>query len=351
MIRVNQLRYAVGSFRLDVSLEIADEEYFVLFGMTGCGKTSLLECLCGLRAPSAGSIELGGADVTRADPRTRRIGYVPQDGALFPHLSVSGNIAFSLGVAGARAAERRAQAAETARQLGIEHLLDRSLTGLSGGERQRVALGRALVSRPQALLLDEPVCALDPFTRSTVCRLLVDVQRRVRIPVMHVCHLFEEATLVADRVGVMREGRLVQVGTPAQLLSAPRDAYVARLIGLPNILTGRWAVREAQPGIECAGLFLRVPALQGAVGDPADFMIPPWKIHVAAEAPGADPQTFRGRVRHAAQQGPLTTVLIEGTPVPLLVHLPSEPEGRGLPRPGTDVRLAVPPEAVHVLPA
>lgn len=232
MICVRDMRYQADNFKLDVSLEINDSEYFVLLGMTGCGKTSLLECLCGLREISSGQVNIDGKDMTFADPRSRHIGYVPQDGALFNHLNVRNNIAFPLTVRRVDPREKEQAVNRIGEKLDIERLLDRPIPGLSGGERQRVALARALVSSPRALLLDEPVSALDDFTRDSVCRELVSLQKETRIPVLHVCHSFDEAKLVADRIGVMREGQIVQTGTPDELISRPRDTYVARVLRL-----------------------------------------------------------------------------------------------------------------------
>ena len=166
MIRTEEISYRIGTFQFQgLSLEIGKGEYFVLLGPPGSGKTIFLECLCGLKKIESGRIYIDEREVTRNEPRTRGIGYVPQDYALFPHLSVEQNIAFGLRAHG----YAEAKVTQTADLLGIRHLLSRSIDGLSGGEKQRVALARALVLKPKILLLDEPVCALDEVTRQEVC--------------------------------------------------------------------------------------------------------------------------------------------------------------------------------------
>ncbi|MCX7590425.1 MAG: ATP-binding cassette domain-containing protein [Kiritimatiellae bacterium] len=242
MIRCKGLVYTVGTFRLEVSFEIAAGEYFVLMGPTGSGKTATVECIAGLRVPQSGHIEIHGRDITYEEPRRRMVGYVPQDYALFLHRTVRRNIAFGPEVRGWPRTEIEKRVRETAGLLGIESLLDRPIAGLSGGERQRVALARALAMNPQVLILDEPVSALDEYTRDAVCRELVRIQRTAGIPVIHVCHSFEEASLVADRIGVMCQGHLLQVATPRELYAKPVNRLVAEFLRVGNVFSG-----EARP--------------------------------------------------------------------------------------------------------
>ncbi|MCK4999190.1 MAG: ATP-binding cassette domain-containing protein, partial [Anaerohalosphaera sp.] len=170
MIRTENMSFSVGEFCLDdFNIEIERGQYFVMLGPPGSGKSIFLECLCGLKCPDSGRIFLDDKDVTNVQPRVRHIGYVPQDYAVFPHLSVRGNIEFGLKANGSSKQDSSAKVLETARLLGIDHLLDRTSDGLSGGERQRVSLARALVLEPSILLLDEPVCALDEATRQSLC--------------------------------------------------------------------------------------------------------------------------------------------------------------------------------------
>jgi ABC-type Fe3+/spermidine/putrescine transport system ATPase subunit len=239
MIKTEQLIFGIDNFQLGaLDLRIEKGKYFVLLGPPGSGKTIFLECLCGLKRPQSGRIIIDGRDVTHLEPRKRGIGYVPQDYALFVHLSVSQNIAFGLEVHKAGKKQITAKVNETAELLGIEHLLDRSITGLSGGEKQRTALARALVLEPKVLLLDEPVCALDEFTRQKVCGLLGKVQRQLGLTTIHVSHNLEEAFSVADNAAILNEGLLQQIGTLGDLLRKPNTEFVARFMRCENIFEG-----------------------------------------------------------------------------------------------------------------
>lgn len=233
MIALKNLSLRAGRFLVeDVSLSLANAEYFVLMGPTGAGKTLLVKCICGLIRPFRGSVLLDGRDVTRLQPRLRRIGYVPQDCGLFPHLSVAANITFSLrarGISRRRAIDKVAPLVE---MLSLGPLLQRGTRDLSGGERQKVALARALAAQPKAILLDEPVSALDEPTRREVCQELSRVQRRFGVTTIHVCHSTAEAESVADRIGIIHAGRLIQTGTMEQLTASPANETVSRLLSV-----------------------------------------------------------------------------------------------------------------------
>jgi len=232
MILAEEISFSIGTFELRrLSIDIAEGEYFILLGPPGSGKTIFLECLCGLKKIQSGRIRIDGRDVTKLEPRRRGIGYVPQDYALFPHLSVEQNISFGLRAHG----YKETNITETADLLGIRHLLSRSIDGLSGGEKQRVALARALVLKPKILLLDEPVCALDEVTRQQVCAQLSDIQRRLGLTTIHVSHNLEEAFSVADRAAILHDGLLQQVGTLDELLRKPKSEFVARFMRCENI--------------------------------------------------------------------------------------------------------------------
>ncbi len=231
MIRTEEISFRIGTFQLQrLSINIAKGEYFILLGPPGSGKTIFLECLCGLKKIDSGRIYIDGHQVTGLEPRARSIGYVPQDYALFPHLTVERNIAFGLRVRGYKNKEIQAKINETAELLDIRGLLRRRIHGLSGGEQQRVALARALVLQPKILLLDEPVCALDEVTRQEVCVQLLDIQRRLGLTTIHVSHNLEEAFTVADRAAILNEGILQQVGPLDELLDKPNSEFVARFM-------------------------------------------------------------------------------------------------------------------------
>jgi ABC-type sugar transport system ATPase subunit len=200
VIELSQVTIQAGDYLLEnISFEIAFGEYVVLMGKTGIGKTTILEAICGLRSIRGGRISIGGVDVSRFAPGDRNVGYVPQDLALFPTLSVREHLEFALRLRRCPPRIMAQRVAELARVLEIEHLQDRRIRGLSGGESQRVALGRALSFGPSVLLLDEPLSALDAETRASTQDLLKAVNRQTRVSVLHVTHNREEATALADR--------------------------------------------------------------------------------------------------------------------------------------------------------
>ena len=207
MITIEGLAVRSGAFSLaGISLEVPAGAYGVLMGRTGGGKTTILECVAGLREPAAGRLRIGGVDVTDLPPAERGIGYVPQDLALFKTMTVRENLAFGPRVRRWAEREITSRVGELAGLLGIEALLDRFPQGLSGGEAQRVALGRALASRPRVLLLDEPLGALDDETWEGLVELLRTLRGREQLTALHVTHRVEEARRLADRVFVLEGG-------------------------------------------------------------------------------------------------------------------------------------------------
>jgi molybdate/tungstate transport system ATP-binding protein len=209
MIAASDLTIISGKFSLrGIDFIIPTGAYAILMGPTGCGKTSLLEALCGLRAVQRGRIELDGRDVTALRPAERGIGYLPQDMALFANLTVAENIGFALSVRGASRAEIVARVRALAELLGVAALLERSTEGLSGGERQRVALGRALAAKPSILCLDEPLSSLDEGTRDGMVALLRTVRIHEGVTVLHVTHSQREAEALGDLHLHLRDGRV-----------------------------------------------------------------------------------------------------------------------------------------------
>ncbi|MCL4193453.1 MAG: ATP-binding cassette domain-containing protein [Thermoguttaceae bacterium] len=207
MISLDKLSIVQGSFRLsNVSFEVAEGQYAVLMGRTGCGKTTLLEAICGLRRVQSGRVMLMGHDVTALRPAARGLGYVPQDGALFSTMTVARHLAFALEIRRQSRAAIAARVDEMAELLEIKHLLDRYPERLSGGERQRVALGRALSFRPTVLLLDEPLSALDDETRHHMYEVLGRIRRHTRVTVLHITHNHEDAARLADRILRLENG-------------------------------------------------------------------------------------------------------------------------------------------------
>jgi ABC-type sugar transport system ATPase subunit len=199
MIRLENISWSAAGFALtEVSFSVPASRYAVLMGRTGTGKTSLLEMLCGLREPRSGKVWLGDRDVTHEAPGARGIGYVPQDGALFPTMTVREQIGFGLRISHNPQGEVQRRVDELAREVSVSHLLERKPQGLSGGEKQRVALARALVMRPSVLLLDEPLASLDEDTQRGLIELLQRTQREHGITVLHVTHSSREAELLGE---------------------------------------------------------------------------------------------------------------------------------------------------------
>ena len=210
-IRFDNLSWHAGSFRLEsVSFVVPTASYAVLMGKTGCGKTTLLEILCGLRQPAAGRLFIGERDVTELPPGERGIGYVPQDGAMFPTMTVRDQIGFALAIRRRAETEIAARVKELSEHLDVGHLLDRLPQHLSGGERQRVALGRALAAKPSVLLLDEPLSALDEELRDDLAVLLKRLQRELGITALHITHSRREAMQLADVIFRMGSGRVTE---------------------------------------------------------------------------------------------------------------------------------------------
>ena len=218
-----------------VDLEAQPGELLVIVGPSGCGKSTLLRCVAGLETVDEGVVLIGERDVTRLRPGARNVSMVFQSYALFPHLSVAGNIGFGLAVRDEPKREIQARVAEASELVGVTHLLERRPYQLSGGERQRVALARALVRRPDAFLLDEPLSNLDAGARVEMRTELRQLHRAVGVTMVHVTHDQVEALTLGDRIAVMDAGRVRQVGTPDEVYRTPRDVFVAGFVGTPRM--------------------------------------------------------------------------------------------------------------------
>jgi ABC-type Fe3+/spermidine/putrescine transport system ATPase subunit len=234
VLELQHVSCRLGAFELeDLELAMGSDEYLVLMGPSGVGKTVLLEIVCGLLRPDRGRVLYGREDVTELPPEQRRFALAYQDYALFPHLSAFDNVAFGLRARRLPPRQIRRKVDVVAEQVGIERLLDRHPATLSGGEQQRVALARALVIEPRLLLLDEPLSALDGGARIRLRRELKRLQQETGTPFLHVTHDPREALELGDRVAVMVDQRIVQLDRPATLVEAPANDVVAELLGLP----------------------------------------------------------------------------------------------------------------------
>jgi len=350
MIRLDRLCLNLPGFALqDIDLRIGDGEYFVLVGPYASGKTLLLETIAGLRKASSGEIWVDGRNVTRLEPERRKIGMVYQHSALFPHLSVRGNLAFGLAVRRLPATTIAAAVDRAAELLGIGQLLNRSPEHLSGGERQKVALARALATEPDVLLLDEPLAALDPQSREQVRLDLAGLQRRVGMTTIHVTHDFEEATMMGDRIGVMDHGTIRQVGTPDDIFRHPNSEFVARFTMSINVLRG--AVDRADPAAPvfvAEGIRLAVDP-HGADPGACGAAIRPESILITRSAPlaGSD-NVFAATVSRITNKGSIVEVVADVPPnlTCLLTRYGFDQLGLTI---GTRVYLTIPRSAVCIL--
>jgi ABC-type sugar transport system ATPase subunit len=233
-----------------ITLQIDDGEFLVLVGPSGCGKSTLLRLIAGLETPSSGRIHIGDVDVTEVPPQARDIAMVFQSYALYPHMTVRGNLSYGLRVRRTPRSIIAERVAAIAAALGIEALLDRRPAELSGGQRQRVALGRAMVRQPKAFLLDEPLSNLDPALRAQARAELRRLHRRLGVTTVYVTHDQEEAMTLGTRIAVMRDGAIEHVAAPLDVYARPANTFVARFIGAPpmNLLPAALAGVDAPAG-------------------------------------------------------------------------------------------------------
>ena len=252
-----------------VDLDVMDGEFLTLLGPSGSGKTTVLRMIAGFERPDAGTVELGGVDVTQQPPYARDVNTVFQDYALFPHMSVQRNVEYGLKVKKVPRAEREQRAREALESVRLGGYGDRAPSQLSGGQRQRVALARALVNRPKVLLLDEPLGALDLKLREQMQVELKEIQREVGITFVFVTHDQDEALTMSDRIAVFNEGRIEQLGSPSEVYEHPATPFVAGFVGTSNLLesaaaeavlgkSGTWSVRPEK---------IRVIGADDVVGD------------------------------------------------------------------------------------
>ena len=294
-VRFAHVSRAFGDVRAvdDVSLDIYDGEFFSLLGPSGSGKTTCLRLIAGFDHPTSGMIELHGLAVSGVPPYERDVNTVFQDYALFPHMTVGENIAYGLMIKRVPKPEREARVRETLELVRLPGLADRRPSQLSGGQRQRVALARALINRPRVLLLDEPLGALDLKLRQQMQVELKAIQRAVGITFIYVTHDQEEALTMSDRLAVMNNGRIDQVGTPADVYEHPATGFVAGFVGVSNLVSGETA--------------------RALTGLPATFTIRPEKILI--REPGASVTNGMcwadGRVRDVVYLGAHTRYWVE----------------------------------------
>jgi multiple sugar transport system ATP-binding protein len=294
-IRVEALHKAFHDFIAvrDSSFTVEDGIFFVMLGPSGCGKTTTLRMIAGLELPTGGKILLDGEDVTFRRAAERDIAFVFQLFALYPHMNVAANIGFPLKCQGVTRAEIKKQVRETARLLRIEHILDSKISKLAGGDRQRVALGRAIVRRPKAFLMDEPLGALDSEFRHLMCSELRDLHDRIGATTIYVTHDQVEAMAMADRIAVMNRGIVEQIASPQEIYDRPATMFVASFIGSPpmNFVRFEGALQRGDRVLRISGASVAVPEIHedGVAGQLA-LGVRPEHVTLADDAP------IRGRV-------------------------------------------------------
>ncbi len=286
MIKVTNLNVRVGPFKLkNISLMAGSGDYLVVLGPSGVGKTILLECLAGLRKVESGKIFVNDVDVTKEPPERRGLVFVPQNYALWPHMSVYGNIGYPLKLRGMGKEEIRLRVEEIAEKLGIADLLHRRPSALSGGEQQRVALARALVTKPKAILLDEPTAALHPSLRSSAWRLLKSLHKRLGFTAVHVTHDVAEASYLATKAAFMWEGKIVKEGALEEILSTKE---ASTYLGDTNYLRGVVKGTENEVMlVDIGGKVLRVADHNFNIGEEITLALRPEDIVLLKEQPHA----------------------------------------------------------------
>jgi putative spermidine/putrescine transport system ATP-binding protein len=330
----------------DLSLDVADGEFVVLLGPSGCGKTTTLRIIAGFVEPTSGSVRLDGRDVTALPPWKRNAGLVFQSYALFPHMTVAENVAFGLEMRKVAKAEMAPKIAEALRLVRLDHLSDRLPRQLSGGQQQRVALARALVFHPDVLLLDEPLSNLDARLRHDVRVEIRELQRKLGLTTVMVTHDQEEALIMADRLVVMGEGRIRQIGSQQDLYERPAEKFVADFVGRSTFIDGRMD----GPGrfVSAGGLVVACEA--DGTGN-ASLALRPERLALLNGGSPAFDNSFAGAVEFISYLGPQVDLHVRLSPKErVIVQIQNRPE-QPLPVLGAQVRVGWSKSTGRVFPS
>jgi putative spermidine/putrescine transport system ATP-binding protein len=342
-----QKRFALSTAVEHFELDVERGEFVSFLGPSGCGKTTTLRMIAGFEIPSAGAIRIDGADVTRRPPNQRNVGMVFQSYALFPNMTVADNVGFGLKVAKKRSAEIGPRVQEMLELIKLPALGNRYPYQLSGGQQQRVALARALAIQPKVLLLDEPLSALDAKIRVSLRNEIRTIQRKLGITTIYVTHDQEEALSLSDRIVVMRDGRIEQIGTPFEIYNFPRTGFVASFVGTLSILRGR-VVDPGRGAIAIDGQEIRASrGLEDArVGEVRTVALRP-EI-VSLHEPADDGNRMQGTVEDVNFLGSIVRIRVRFGENAVSLDTFNNPS-MTLPRQGESVTVSFPGEAVLVL--
>ncbi len=343
-----QKKFAQTTAVEHVQLEVTRGEFVSFLGPSGCGKTTTLRIIAGFESPSSGAIRLDGVDITHRPPNQRNVGMVFQSYALFPNMSVAGNVGFGLKVAKKPAAEIKRRVDEMLNLIKLPALGNRYPYQLSGGQQQRVALARALAIQPQILLLDEPLSALDAKIRVSLRNEIRSIQRELGITTIYVTHDQEEAFSLSDRVVVMSEGRVEQIGTPFEIYNFPRTSFVASFVGTLNVLRGR--VADPTSGkivIDGQEVFASRGLEHTQVGEICTVALRP---EVVSLVEAGDGNRMRGTVEDVNFLGSIVRIRVRFKDNAISLDTFNNPR-LSLPQQGHSLTLSFPREAVLVLEA
>lgn len=338
----------------DADFSIASGEFFSMLGPSGCGKTTTLRMIAGFETPTSGAIRLEGADVSRVPPHKRNVNTVFQHYALFPHMSVWDNVAYGPRSMKKDKAEVKRRVDELLEIVRLTDFAKRKPGQLSGGQQQRVALARALVNYPSALLLDEPLGALDLKLRQVMQFELKRIQREVGITFIYVTHDQEEALTMSDRIAVMNAGNVEQIGSPTEIYDRPSSVFVAGFIGQANLWPGRQRRADgSRAELDVLGATLQAQAGDTAIeaGGHATLIVRPERIRVSTDAPVGDVATVAATVTDMTFQGPVVRLVLAAPDSSTIVAHVGPEQALPMLRPGDRVHASWAPDASLVLPA
>jgi multiple sugar transport system ATP-binding protein len=322
-----------------IDLAIQDGEFVVLVGPSGCGKSTTLRMIAGLEEISGGQIRIDGRVVNDLQPKDRNIAMVFQNYAIYPHVTVADNIAFGLYRSKLSKSEKRARVEQVAQTLGLSHLLERRPSALSGGQRQRVAIGRAMVRDPAAFLFDEPLSNLDAQLRTQMRIEIKRLHHRLGTTSVFVTHDQVEAMTMADRIVVMRDGRILQVGSPLELYEKPVDVFTARFIGSPTMNLLPASLKQGEADLSVGGS-IKVPSLSASS---SEVLVGVRPQDLAPGVPGAPGLSVSGTVVVVETLGSETLVHIESGDQTVIGSAP----GRQIPKIGEQLTLHAPVERLY----